>query len=577
MCVIMKMYYYVCLFEELAKMKKNVLLFFTMIITLFVFCGKAYAVVMYMECNYDDCINDGFCDKNAPNTFALITFNDGNIQNQIIEKSLAVGIATDCWFSNHSFLNQNCPGNSQNMVENGSVPDVYKLLQSGVCPTGIRNTKSLVTYSYVLAGKGTPSVSSSIEKNEYIVYKRSSDIRKEDTVYVIIGYNTEGEFAYLNADMAFAGTTANYQAFSIGGREAVGVEANKENYWKVASNFHTLPEYVSGQCKTEEACYSDFGYEKIFTSNDLTPLKEIINEWYNAEGTKVEELISIVSGFETNDKFSQVCNEIDESVNNATDYMFPNGYADEFLEKLTQAYNGLVEGYDIEFTDYSNNSSGNNNYITPVASAQTYFWNKTFNVTDPNQLVNDKFHTHNIDLIRAMMNSEVSSYVEKKVGENSNLNLVDIEKSLDEYTRIFLLASTYMSKNYQKLGLSQDMGRQFQALTDDYEILANSRNIYVVLDCEGLLGEELINKINSYFNVIKIAIPIILIGLGIVDFTGAMFASDDAKMKKAQQTFIKRVVVSIIIFITPTLLNMILRLANEVWPIITPNTCGIGG
>lgn len=559
-------------------MKKNILLFITMIITLFVFYDKSYAVTMYMECNYDDCINAGICKEDELNVFALLTSGNGNIQNQLLDNNFAYSIAKDCWFSNYSVLDQKCPGNPQNMVENGSVSDVYKLLQSGVCPTGIRNDKYLLSNNYVLAGRGTPSVSSSIERNEYIVYKRSSDISKKDTIYVIIGYYTDGRLAYLNADIGFAGNSSTYQVLSITGRQSFGynAEANKENYWKVASNFHTLPEYISWQCMTEEACHSDLGYEKIFSSDDLTPLKKIIDEWYNNEGSKLGDLMSIASELGTDNKFSQVCSEIDEAVNNASDYTLPSGYANEFLEKLTQAYNSLVEAYGITFTDYSGNHSTNSTNIGPNGSARTYFWSEMFNAADPEQLANDKFYMLNIDLIRDMINEDISNYVEEKTGEDSNIDLVNLEESLDEYVRLFLLASTYVSKNYQKLGLSEAMGQQFQDLTDNYEILAGSRDIYVVLDCEGLLGEELLNKINSYFNIIKIAIPILLIGLGIVDFTGAIFASDDEKMKKAQQTFIKRVVISVIIFITPTLLNMILRLANEVWPIITPNTCGIG-
>lgn len=91
-------------------------------------------------------------------------------------------------------------------------------------------------------------------------------------------------------------------------------------------------------------------------------------------------------------------------------------------------------------------------------------------------------------------------------------------------------------------------------------------------DCEDLLGEELVDKINSVMNVIKIAVPIILIALGIMDFTKAVFSGED-EMKKAQKTFLKRIAAALIIFLSPILINLLLTVTNKVWNIINPNTC----
>ena len=57
----------------------------------------------------------------------------------------------------------------------------------------------------------------------------------------------------------------------------------------------------------------------------------------------------------------------------------------------------------------------------------------------------------------------------------------------------------------------------------------------VIIDCEDLIGEDLRKKIGSYLNIVKIAVPIILIGFGIIEFTKAIFAGDEDKMKKAQK------------------------------------------
>ena len=90
-----------------------------------------------------------------------------------------------------------------------------------------------------------------------------------------------------------------------------------------------------------------------------------------------------------------------------------------------------------------------------------------------------------------------------------------------------------------------------------------------------IVTEGLINRINSYLNIIKIAVPIILIGFGIIEFTKAIFSENEDTMKKAQKQFIKRIAIAILIFFVPTILNLLLTLANKVWPIIVPSTCGI--
>ena len=94
-------------------------------------------------------------------------------------------------------------------------------------------------------------------------------------------------------------------------------------------------------------------------------------------------------------------------------------------------------------------------------------------------------------------------------------------------------------------------------------------------ECE-LFGDEIIDIINSFLKYIRIIVPILVIGFGIVDFGSAVLASDDDKMKKAQKRFIVRLIVGVAIFFVPTLVNLLLNLANMVWSSIGPNSCNIG-
>lgn len=91
--------------------------------------------------------------------------------------------------------------------------------------------------------------------------------------------------------------------------------------------------------------------------------------------------------------------------------------------------------------------------------------------------------------------------------------------------------------------------------------------------CQELLDENTINLINEVMKWIRIFVPILLIGLGILDFTKATFAKSEDDMKKIREKFIKRIVAAVLVFLAPIFVNLLLELANSVWDWINPNTC----
>lgn len=115
-----------------------------------------------------------------------------------------------------------------------------------------------------------------------------------------------------------------------------------------------------------------------------------------------------------------------------------------------------------------------------------------------------------------------------------------------------------------------------QKASDDIEIPLTFEK-FEITSCEQLLGDsdELINMIKTVINVTKILIPVLLIGLGIVDFVQAVFAGNEDKMKKAQSRFIKRLIIGVIIFLIPSVLKALLTIANSIWPNIDADLCGL--
>ena len=99
------------------------------------------------------------------------------------------------------------------------------------------------------------------------------------------------------------------------------------------------------------------------------------------------------------------------------------------------------------------------------------------------------------------------------------------------------------------------------------------------VSCDGIFGSKndpdslryLFNEILQYPRII---VPILVILFGIMDFAKAVIASKEDEMKKAQSTFVKRVIIGVAFFFIPILMNIIMFLADLVWNGMYP-TCGL--
>lgn len=83
--------------------------------------------------------------------------------------------------------------------------------------------------------------------------------------------------------------------------------------------------------------------------------------------------------------------------------------------------------------------------------------------------------------------------------------------------------------------------------------------------CSDLIDDDLRKYINDIMIYIKIGIPILLIGLIIYDLSTAVFAGNEDKIKKARERAIKRIIIAIVIFFVPTLINFVFNVVNDIW------------
>lgn len=134
----------------------------------------------------------------------------------------------------------------------------------------------------------------------------------------------------------------------------------------------------------------------------------------------------------------------------------------------------------------------------------------------------------------------------------------------------------------QLTGQAEEQGINEEEIMKGYEnYKLNQDYTYDESDpCYSLLGnpEDNINKppayyMNFVFDLLKYAAIVLLFVLTIVEFFKAIPSNDQDAIKKAVQKTIKRLILAVIIFFLPDLINFVLELLG----IVSDPTCGIGG
>lgn len=109
----------------------------------------------------------------------------------------------------------------------------------------------------------------------------------------------------------------------------------------------------------------------------------------------------------------------------------------------------------------------------------------------------------------------------------------------------------------------------------DYEtIFGNPNDDGETFDPDGDGQSSIRYMINLVLQYVRIIVPILVILLGTLDFAKAVMAGKEDNMRKAQQDFIKRVLMGVAVFFVPLLVDLIMDLADIVWNGSYPN-CGL--
>lgn len=84
----------------------------------------------------------------------------------------------------------------------------------------------------------------------------------------------------------------------------------------------------------------------------------------------------------------------------------------------------------------------------------------------------------------------------------------------------------------------------------------------LAVDCESAFGTELYNFIQDVYTAIRIVVPILVIVFSAKDMLTAVTAGKADEMKKAQASMIKRIIIGVVIFFVPTIIEVLLYMVG---------------
>lgn len=79
-------------------------------------------------------------------------------------------------------------------------------------------------------------------------------------------------------------------------------------------------------------------------------------------------------------------------------------------------------------------------------------------------------------------------------------------------------------------------------------------------NCNGLFTKEAMDMIQEGFEIIGIAVPILLLLFGTIDMAWAVFSGDPDSMKKSTSKLVKRAIAALVVFWVPLIVNLLLNI-----------------
>ena len=89
---------------------------------------------------------------------------------------------------------------------------------------------------------------------------------------------------------------------------------------------------------------------------------------------------------------------------------------------------------------------------------------------------------------------------------------------------------------------------------------------YAAFTCggiENMMPVAVANLVSMVINVIKVLVPVILIVMGLVDFTKAITKQKEDEIKKSQMVFVKRLIAGLLVFFIVAIVQFAFSIVNK--------------
>ena len=607
------------------KSKKILLTITTLVVSTLLFINKVDAIVMWLQCvdKPDDEITTdcchGFLDTHDTDSFKYYhTFALGNSKDNEDVRYLAYNqnkfydgypspvylmykgglngkrlLGNICWYDKKVDKFKEC--DSEDSLVDSSEFGSY-------CPTAVyqvRGTYGAVKGDFlVLYGKKKVQ-SSNIEvlnKSIFVVYGYKK--KNETKEYIMIegydastgryGYatNWDGDWKDFKNNLKLNDDDDTNQLISTDGRakdfmswtamtQARRVAKFGRDYYKLLDE--KRPWIVGTKDGQDfEITETVNGKNVMFRSDDTNNnFYNFTLKWYQEYSEQLSTQIEAIKKLTEEEKYKKlvrISEEIEKSIDEGKKYAFDDNYtSSQMVLDLNDAFKELktiLEDESINYNYYDENCNliTNGNNSNALGALVTEFNCGLLGVSAASKAEDQTNGTLLDTLIASALSDSLNKFAE------SDISFDKIQSTAQDYATLFTKAIKYIKKNEQLTGEAETI---IVNLNNNYEEMSRKFGTEVIIDCEDLIGKDLREKISSYLNIVKIAIPIILIAFGIIEFSKAIFAGDEDKMKKAQKNFILRIVIAILIFLTPVIVDFLLGIANKVWNFIEPGSCGI--
>lgn len=606
--------------------KKQILLtIITLLISTIMFANRVDAVVMWMQCtansgdvmNHNDDLDkrtgllgdwahsDADSNYKKYNTFALIN----NISNESTRNVVYVGnnffdvkgptFIMD-YSDNGDMSKQACWYNNEYSDDDGPMHECdresdfidVEALKNGTCPNAMYQTTGYNTSGgtkgdfVVMQGISSSYDVKILDKEKLVIYYYGNE---EEKYVMIEAYDINGVYGLVytspdnlkdllkNIGLISMDSDTDILSFYSDTLYYSDEEFVDETMFTQLVRLYKLNGDFFEITKKEEALlintgktsannkYKELSDKKLY--NDNNEEWESVKKWHEDNNNKYIEKIELMRKFEENSEYSKLiktATDINNAVDKGRGYSFSTSYDSlKMIEDLKKAYTDLytiLEDNNYSFIFYDNDCNEGKT-TDAAASFKSSFYCNTFG---KNTL--KEFSGKNVTMVEKVLDNTLLNQLNNISGDD--VNLFTIKEKAQDNAKILAKAAIYL-KNSNLVPSGEE------EIVNNYIKLVESFGISLVRDCETLIGEDLKSEIKKYTNIIKIAVPIILIVFGIIDFTKAIFSGNEEDMKKSQKAFIKRLVVAILFFFTPVIVNVILSIANKVWPFISPNDCGL--